>query len=819
MQNERLEKLILAFKGKDKKQKAVIIGLVIAIFIALFFGIAYTVGQIIRTMYSLSGRARSPLYYGLTTGLAFSVILYVCLLVVVVAGILKVTFRNPIDSIDENGIRRLKNTTKGASKFLTSNEIKETFQVGKVKDYRADILGKLSENGTEDIVFNEPLEKKGGTGTHNDLVIASMGSGKTFTYVYNTCLQAVNRGESVLLPDPKGECFTRLAPYFKKIGVDVHVLNFTKTGMDYSEFWDCLKEVVDPVTERLSGSRLNIFTETYFQNMSNGGKKDDYWEKSQSNVFRTAISFNAWLKEKAITDGFVSLYKKITKVSDNDEIVSTWTTDLIGFPEMRETIMEKAKEYGYPEDEVMEVINDIQTNSFEHDLTIAETYRILLNFKDYIDDMRAIPDWYEASDQFKIFDSGKEENKEQAIKGTQLALQLFANRTLKNVLSHKGVDLSQINLKQSVIFIIMPDAESTMKPVTSLFFSFAFQDMIDNYDKYEAVSAMTGKENPCIPVTVLMEEFFSIGKIPALPTLVGTIRARKISLKIVIQYYDQLSLMFDSDKVANTIQGACPTTIYLGGTEKSTLNFISWYAGKQTVQSESHREMGGLSVGNTGADTNVSEAERPLITEEEARLWKNKTLVIKQGYQPFKLYPMPWIEHWVFKEGLIHWVQYENGSWDVATEDKASMYTWVPTVRDRVKQEDLDTPKIDDRKVYVETLMRNLKKKKKEKTKDLEDTQELSVEEIEKIKNITVDPETGEVTESNTEQTEDSSDKQPKTKSRKISISSDVTGNPETQKPEQESWDKELGFPTEQKKKPRRRRTGTERSQANRIKF
>lgn len=721
MQNEKLEKLIQKFKGQKTQMKILAVVLLLIVLIILFFVMAYVVGMTYQSIASISGkRVKNPLYYGLTDGLLFTGIIFFAIIAIIVAGIIKVTFRNPIEYIDENGLRRLKITTKGASRFQTADELQAKYVTGDTQKCTDTILGKLSQNGKKDVVFNQKQSSGGAEDVKNELVIASMGSGKTFTFVNNQIMQSTEAGHSFIASDPKGELFEIFAPYCRKRGMDVHILDIKKDELIYSEFWDCMKEVIDPKTERLSSSRLNTFTDTYFRNIDFGEKKPDpYWSKSQQNVLRTAIGYVAWKKESAITKHFRSLYKHVAGVSVNDSTVKEWDDNMISFPEMKREIRKKALENGYSIDEINETIIDIEENSSDYKLTLSEVYNVVLKFKDYVVDMESIPDWYPAYDQFQIYNSGEEKNKEQAVKGCQLNLDLFTNKELKNILSYKGIDLTQVNMRRTAIFVIFPDNADDMKPVSSLFFTFALQDMIDNYDKCKSLQAAGEYDSiPCIGVDVIFEEFYSIGAIPTLPTLVGTIRSRKITLKIIIQYYDQLSMLYD-DKTANAVQGACPTIIYLGGNEPSTMKFISYMAGNQTVQSESHHEIGGLSIANTGTDTSVSEAQRPLITEEEARMWKRKNLVIQQREQPFKLFPVPWIEHWVVQTGIIHWVQNGDGKWDVATEDKASVLTWSPSLRERMRvinerKPAIPTKVVDDKEIYqyddyFRTKINNLK--------------------------------------------------------------------------------------------------------------
>lgn len=84
-------------------------------------------------------------------------------------------------------------------------------------------------------------------------------------------------------------------------------------------------------------------------------------------------------------------------------------------------------------------------------------------------------------------------------------------------------------------------------------------------------------------VRCLLDEFANIGEIPQFEKLIATIRSREISASIILQAKSQLKAIYKDN--ADTIEGNCDTTLFLGGKEKSTLKEISESLGKETIDS------------------------------------------------------------------------------------------------------------------------------------------------------------------------------------------------------------------------------------------
>lgn len=78
------------------------------------------------------------------------------------------------------------------------------------------------------------------------------------------------------------------------------------------------------------------------------------------------------------------------------------------------------------------------------------------------------------------------------------------------------------------------------------------------------------------------EAYLSLfGQIPKFEKLIATIRSREISASIILQSKSQLKAIYKDN--ADTIEGNCDTTLFLGGKEKTTLKEMAEILGKETI--------------------------------------------------------------------------------------------------------------------------------------------------------------------------------------------------------------------------------------------
>lgn len=163
-----------------------------------------------------------------------------------------------------------------------------------------------------------------------------------------------------------------------------------------------------------------------------------------------------------------------------------------------------------------------------------------------------------------------------------------------------------------------------------------------------------------------------------------TCRSRHIYVSIIIQHYKLLEELYGKNN-KNTIDSACDTTYFLGANDLDTMKYVSQKTGNASILKESHHENSSFAT-RFDADVNVSTASRPLLTEEEVRMWSGKVLLIRRGMQPVELETFPWTDHWVMNNekyvpGYIHM----NG-YSVAPDSAMPYRKFIAPLRERVEK-------------------------------------------------------------------------------------------------------------------------------------
>lgn len=632
------------------KRRLYIIG-GIAAEVCMFLIAAYAVGSFSNAF--TAEPEHSNIWYGTHNSLPITIALTLAFTFIALVIIFKKNPQNSVDRVDSRGVKVMKNDDYGGSRFMVDKELRDVYEVGNISNITSPVYGQLTRDGGGKDVVAYKKRKKGASGNQNVLVLASMGSGKSFGPVRVNLIQALRRKESFVVTDPSGELYRSLGAYAEKMGAKVRVLNLAEP--DYSSFWNVLEETIDPETERLDSTRLDDFANIYMKN-SGDSDNEDFWYGCALNLLQTAIGFIAYKHEKEVTDGFATLYSSITGQSD-DAVVDHMKNTKCSFKWCKDAIIKAAEENGCDMEKINKALYAIQYVKPKVKFNISEVYSLLLTFNDEATqaELENIPAWHPARDAYLMYKTNSGDTvRESALQGAQLRFKLFKNEKIRDMLSHDGLHIDDVTKDLSAYFIIISDKTTTTKPIASLFFSFLFKDTQDAWDREATIAAAHGTPNPRHQLTCMLDEFYSIGVIGGNPGAFGVTmsnsRKREIHIWIIVQSYSQLAALYGPE-IGNVIQGGCSTLLYLGGNDPDTVKFISDFAaGEATVQGESHQTSAGLFGGPNSPTSNLSTHSRVFITPEEARRWHDNVLIVRQGEYLANVKPFPWIEHPAHKE-------------------------------------------------------------------------------------------------------------------------------------------------------------------------
>lgn len=267
-----------------------------------------------------------------------------------------------------------------------------------------------------------------------------------------------------------------------------------------------------------------------------------------------------------------------------------------------------------------------------------------------------------------LFDELEEEDPNHFALKQYKAYKLAAGKTAKSILISCATRLAPFNIpevrqllskdemnlttlgdkgRKTALFVIIPDTDPTFNFLASIMYTQLFDMLVTRADEKFQGSLPTH-------VRFLLDEFANIGLIPNFDKLIATIRSRNMSATVILQTLSQLKSIYKDN--AETIVGNCDTSIFLGGSERSTIKSLSEELGKETIDdyNESRTRSNADSYGQ-----NYSKLGRSLITEDELkRMPRNQCIVQIVGKKPFKDTKYPLEKHPRYKyhsEGDKYW--------------------------------------------------------------------------------------------------------------------------------------------------------------------
>ena len=303
----------------------------------------------------------------------------------------------------------------GTASFMSSKEASACFEVTSAKRTSQDILGMLSDGQVLTLPKDTRLNA-------NLAVCGSSGTGKSRAISRNLVLQAVKRGESVILTDPKSELYESMGEHLRENGYIVKVFNLVE--MDHSDSWNCLGEVGS------SELMAQTFADIVLQNTS-GDSKDAFWYNAELNLLKALVLYVA-----------LEMPPERRNISTVYDLLYTQTEK--GLSAM------------------MASISHEPANQYTGELLPPSP----------------------ASAPYAIFRQSSETVRTSVIIGLGSKLAVLQAQQVRNITSYNEIDLELPGKQKCAYFCIVSDQDSTYDFLSSLFFSFLFIRLIRHADAY-----------------------------------------------------------------------------------------------------------------------------------------------------------------------------------------------------------------------------------------------------------------------------------------------------------------------------------------------
>lgn len=580
--------------------------------------------------------------YGIVTALVFAC----AITFVIIRFSVNNTDLNATKEVDDRGVATSMAGTYGTARWMNETEAKKVYEVGPVENVTGTILGQFTQDGEEVIAL--PFEP---TGNRNLILIGPPGSGKSFGYVRTAVFQSIVRGESVVVTDPKGEIHNDMRKLLESRGYKVKVFNLI--NLDLSNAWDCVQEIYDPITGNIDDQRVITFCKTVIANTGGGAnsKGDPFWESSEENLFRVAVSYCAYIREKSLIEIYErrakELLTQLPYITQEDE---QSLIEIVKNPESamvdRRRVVEYLAHSFYGDEE-----GDRKLSEWEEDAptcNISDIYDALLHndLDKWEANFKYVPLSHPAASAWAVFKGMGERVQPNIVGGLNTRLQLFMTYKVRRVISNDDIRLANLGAEKTALFLIISDDNASMQLLSSLLLSFLFKDLKEAFD------AVGGEGR--IPVNVVADELANTGVWPNFERTIATARSRKIAVSLILQSLPQLTQLYGEEN-AETIIGCCNTMLVLGCNDKYTAEYISDKSGIVTIRAKSVSDTRASSAGNRGVMQGYSLSEgdgkRNLVNPDEVQhLDKEQILIMTNGQNMLEAKRFGFIHHPLFND-------------------------------------------------------------------------------------------------------------------------------------------------------------------------
>ncbi|MBR1390699.1 MAG: type IV secretory system conjugative DNA transfer family protein, partial [Lachnospiraceae bacterium] len=191
-------------------------------------------------------------------------------------------------------------------------------------------------------------------------------------------------------------------------------------------------------------------------------------------------------------------------------------------------------------------------------------------------------------------------------------LEKFNLSSLAAMTATDELELAKMGERKTALFAIIPDNDTSLNFLISMLYTQLFQQLFYIADY---------KYGGSLPVHVhfLMDEFANLSLPDDFDKLLAVMRAREISVSIILQNIAQIKALFE--KQWESILGNCDEFLYLGGNEQGSHKYVSELLGKETIDMNTY----GKSTGHSGNySTNYQLSGRELLTPDEVRMLDNR---------------------------------------------------------------------------------------------------------------------------------------------------------------------------------------------------
>ncbi|WP_225229544.1 VirD4-like conjugal transfer protein, CD1115 family [Paenibacillus gallinarum] len=305
-------------------------------------------------------------------------------------------------------------------------------------------------------------------------------------------------------------------------------------------------------------------------NTSKGGGNDPFWEKAETALLQSV---------------FLYIFYELPEFEHNFKTVFT----LLRLAEVKEDDEEYKSEFDF----LFEKLRDENPNHI-------------------------------AVKQYDIFKMASGKTAKSILISAGVRLSPFGIEDVERLLAEDDLELHKLGDEKTVLFVLIPDSDTTFNFIIAMMYAQLFDSL---YYQADFVNGGSLKYH----VKFWLDEFANIGQIPEFDKLIATMRSRNISVSVILQNMTQLKGLYKDSW--ETIVGNCDTILFLGGQERSTLEWVNKGLGKQTIDTKNTSQSRGR---NSSSSVSYASQGRDLMTIDEISQMPDKNCILFiRGLRPF----------------------------------------------------------------------------------------------------------------------------------------------------------------------------------------
>ena len=285
-------------------------------------------------------------------------------------------------------------------------------------------------------------------------------------------------------------------------------------------------------------------------------------------------------------------------------------------------------------------------DSCKTERTLAKVYRLINELNSTAIGMLCKSDDSPAKPYFNNFTTMSAQVKDQCKSGLASHLEALADPVIQRIVSEDDVDLSLPGKQKCIYYLTLNDQNpKSTSWLVAMTFTLLFEQLTQLAD------SQFNHKLP-IPVTLLIDEFYNVGVIPAFDSKISQIRSRDVRCWIVVQSLKQLETMYDM--TWEKIVECCTTWIVMKVNAQSTAEYFEKMSGVETIDTTSDRydetKTDALKYHNTVQRTLSRNQRMVYFADEIRRLNPYHVLVWVSGHNVAELKKVGYNTHPMCKE-------------------------------------------------------------------------------------------------------------------------------------------------------------------------